>query len=153
MSRKCTAGTVVFAFSLTLVFVLSSFGAPAAIPLPAPQPNPQKADCSSASDADIVKAVVENIKKKFKEEQIKTQLHVNISAKNGVVEISGDAHGINRKNPREVRTRITTIARRTDCVKKVVTRHLTQDHPIKCTKAQKQCNGGCIEQNEQCNPL
>ena len=152
MSRK-PAGKLIFAFLLALIFVAGSFGRPVEETLPAPQPNPQKPDCSSASDADIVKAVVENIKKKFKEEQIKTQLHVNTTAKNGVVEISGDAHGINRKNPREVRTRITTIARRTDCVKKVVTRHLTQDHPIKCTKAQKQCNGGCIEQNEQCNPL
>jgi hypothetical protein len=153
MSRKSTAGKLIFAFLLALIFVAGSFARPVAETLPAPQPNPQKADCSSVSDADIVKAVVENIKKKFKDEQIKTQLHVNITAKNGIVEISGDAHGINRKNPREVRTRITTIARKTDCVKKVVTKHLTQDHPIKCTKTQKQCNGGCIDQNEQCNPL
>ena len=153
MLRKSTAGKLMCAFMLALVFVAGSFARHVTVTLPAPQPNPQKADCSSASDADIVKAVVENIKKKFNAEQVKAQLHINITAKNGVVDISGDAHGINRKNPREVRTRITTIARKTDCVKKVVTRHLTQDHPIKCTKTQKQCNGGCIDQNAQCNPL
>jgi osmotically-inducible protein OsmY len=153
MLRQSTAGKLMFAFLLASVFVAGSFARPVAKTLPASQPNPQKADCSSTSDADIVKAVVENIKKQFKDDQIKSQIHVNITAQNGIVEISGDAHGINRKNPREVRTRITTIARKTACVKKVVTRHLTQDHPIKCTKTQKQCNGGCIDQNQQCNPL
>lgn len=153
MSRISTAGTLLLEFSLALAFVVGSLAAPAAPLLPAPQPNPSVADCSTATDADIAKAVLENIKKKFTPEQMKAQVHVNITCKNGIVEISGDAHGINRKNPREVRTRITTIANKTDCVKKVVTKHLTQEHPIKCRKTQKQCNGGCIDQNEECNPL
>ncbi len=115
--------------------------------------DPQIADCSKATDADIVKAVVENINKRFSQEQVKSELHFTVTAKDGVVSISGDAHGINRKDPRQVRTTVTTIAQKTSCVKKVVTKHFTQDHPIKCLKTQKQCNGGCIDQNEECTSL
>jgi len=141
--------------SLTLAFVVCSFALAAATPAPVPQPNsdPQTADCSKATDADIVKAVIENINKRFKPDEIKSQLHFTIMCKNGIVEISGDAHGINRKDPRGVRTTVTTIAQKTSCVKKVVTKHFTQEHPIKCAKTQKPCNGGCIEQNEECTPL
>jgi hypothetical protein len=152
MSRRSTAGTLVLVFSLALAFVVGSFAAPVATP-PAPRPNSQIADCSKATDADIVKAVIENINKRFKPEEIKAQLHLTINCKNGIVEISGDAHGINRKDPRGVRTTITTIAQKTNCVKKVVTKHFTHEHPIKCEKTQKPCNGGCIDQNEECNPL
>jgi len=65
----------------------------------------------------------------------------------------GDAHGINRKDPRVVRTTVTNIARKTSYVKKVVTKHFTHEHPIECAKTEKQCNGGCIDQNAECNPL
>lgn len=155
MSRKSTVGTMVLVFSLGLFFVIGSFAAPGIMPLPVLQPNPdpQIADCSKATDADIVKAVIENISKRFKPEANKTQLHFSVTCKNGIVEISGDAHGINRKDPRGVRTTVTTVARKTDCVKKVVTKHFTHEHPIKCAKTQKQCNGGCIDQNVECNPL
>lgn len=153
MSKSSTAGTLVLMFSLALAFVVGSFAAPVATPLPAPLPNPQIADCSKATDADIVKAVIENINKRFKPEEIKNELHFSVTCKDGIVEISGDAHGINRKDPRQVRTAITTIAQKTSCVKKVVTKHFTHEHPIKCAKTQKSCNGGCIEQNEECTPL
>jgi hypothetical protein len=155
MSRRSTAGTPVLVFSLVLAFVVGSFALAFATPLPAPQPNadPQIADCSKATDADITKAVIENINKRFKPEEIKAGLHFTVTCKNGVVEISGDAHGMNRKDPRGVRTTVTTIAQKTSCVKKVVTKHFTHEHPIKCAKTQKPCNGGCIEQNEECNPL
>jgi hypothetical protein len=144
--------TLVFVLSLALALVIGSF-ALAATPPPAPATNPPKADCSKATDADIAKAVLENINKRFKPEEVKTQLHFSITCKDGIVAISGDAHGMNRKDPRGVRTTITTIAQKTDCVKKVVTKHFTHEHPIKCAKTQKPCNGGCIEQNEECNPL
>jgi hypothetical protein len=153
MSRRSTAGTLVLVCSLALVFVVASFAGSVATPLPVPAPNPQIADCSKATDADITKAVIENINKRFKPEEIKAGLHFSVSCKNGVVYISGDAHGINRKDPRGVRTTVTTIAQKTSCVKRVVTKHFTQEHPIKCAKTQKPCNGGCIEQNEECNPL
>ena len=152
MSRRSTARTLVLVFSLALAFVVGSF---AATPLPAPQPNPdpQKADCSTATDADILKAVIENINKRFKAEEGKSQLHFTVSCKNGVVEIMGDAHGINRKDPRGVRTIVTTVAQKTSCVKKVVTKRFTHEHPIKCAKTEKPCNGGCIDQAAECNPL
>jgi hypothetical protein len=153
MSRRSTAGTLVLVFSLASAFVVGSFAAPVALPLPSPPTNPLIADCSKATDADITKAVIENINKRFKPEEIKAGLHFSVSCKNGVVELSGDAHGINRKDPRGVRTTVTTIAQKTSCVKKVVTKHFTHEHPVKCAKTQKPCNGGCIEQNEECNPL
>jgi hypothetical protein len=153
MSRRSTAGTMVLVFSVALAFVLGSF-ALAANPAPGkPTPDPKKADCSKATDADIQRAVIENINKRFKPEVIKAELHFSVTCKNGIVEIMGDAHGINTKDPRSVRTTVTTIAEKTDCVKKVVTKHFTQDHPIKCAKTEKQCNGGCIDQNAECNPL
>ncbi len=155
MSRRSTAGTQVLLFSLALAFVVGSFALAFATPLSASQPNPdpQIADCSKATDADITKAVIENINKRFTPAEIKAGLHFSVSCKNGVVEISGDAHGINRKDPRAIRTTVTTIAQKTSCVKKVVTKHFTQEHPIKCAKTQKPCNGGCIEKDEECNPL
>ena len=153
MSRRPTAGTLVLVFSLVLAFVIGCFAAPVATPLAATLPNPQIADCSKATDTDIVKAVIENINKRFKPEEIKNELHLTITCKNGIVEISGDAHGINRKDPRGVRTTVTSIARKTSCVKKVVTKNFTHEHPIKCAKTQKQCNGGCIDQNVECTPL
>jgi hypothetical protein len=150
MSRRSTARTLVLVFSLALAFVVGSF---AATPLPTPQPDALIADCSTATDADILKAVIENINKRFKPEQITKELHLSITCKNGIVEIMGDAHGINRKDPRGVRTTVTTIARKTSCVKKVVTKHFTHEHPIKCAKTEKPCNGGCIDQSAECNPL
>ncbi len=40
-----------------------------------------------------------------------------------------------------------------DCSKATDSRHFTHEHPIKCAKTQKPCNGGCIEKDEECNPL
>jgi hypothetical protein len=151
MSRRSTAGSLSLVFSLVFVFIAGSFCASPTTAFPIPEP--PLADCSKATDADILKAVIENINKRFKPEEVKSQLHFTVSCKNGVVEISGDAHGINRKDPRQVRTTVTTIVQKTDCVKRVVTKHFTQEHPIKCAKTQKPCNGGCIEQSEECNPL
>jgi hypothetical protein len=153
MSRRSTAGTLVLVFSLALAFVVGSFAVATPLPAPQPNPDPQKADCSKATDADILKAVIENINKRFKPEEITKELHLSITCKNGIVEIMGDAHGINRKDPRGVRTTVTSIARKTSCVKKVVTKHFTHEHPIKCAKTEKQCNGGCIDQSAECNPL
>jgi hypothetical protein len=157
MLKQATSRKQLLPFLLSLAFVISSITAvgtakPTSQPIPAAF-DPQIADCSKATDTDIVKAVVENINKRFSPEQVKSELHFTITSKDGVVSISGDAHGINRKDPRQVRTTVTTIAQKTSCVKKVVTKHFTQDHPIKCLKTQKQCNGGCIDQNEECNPL
>lgn len=153
MSNQSTVRRLALLSSLALFFAIGSIAAPGLTPPAVPQPNLQKADCSKMTDGDIVKAVIENIKKKFTPDQVKTQLHLSITAKDGVVEIMGDAHGINKKNPREVRTRVTTIAQKTSCVKKVVTKHFTHEHPIKCEAGQKQCNGGCIDQNAECHPL
>jgi len=155
MSKRSTAGIQLFVSSLAFVLVVGSFAAPVVTAPPAPHPDatPQIADCSKATDSDIVKAVTANINKRFKPDDIKKELHFSVSSKDGVVSISGDAHGINRKDPRGVRTTITKIVRKTSCVKKVVTKHFTQEHPIKCAKTQKPCNGGCIGQNEECNPL
>ena len=74
MSTRSISRTLILVFSIALMFVVGSFAGSAATPLP--QPNPQKADCSGTSDADIAKAVVENIKKKFTPEQMKAQVHV-----------------------------------------------------------------------------
>jgi len=83
MSRRSTAGTLVLVFSLALAFMLGSF-ALAATPAaaPHPKPDPQIADCSNATDADIQKAVIENINKRFKPEVIKAELHLSITCKN-----------------------------------------------------------------------
>jgi hypothetical protein len=140
-------------FSLAFAFVVGSFAVATPLPAPQPNPDPQIADCSKATDADILRAVIENINKRFKPEEIKSELHLSITCKNGIVEIMGDAHGINRKDPRGVRTTITNIAQKTSCVKNVVTKHFTHEHPIKCGKTEKQCNGGCIDQSAECNPL
>ncbi len=153
MSNQSIVRRLTLLSSLALIFAIGPMAVHGLTSAPAPQPVPQKGDCSKMSDADIVKAVIENIKKRFTPEQVKTELHLNITCKDGVVEIMGDAHGINRKDPREVRTRVTTIAEKTSCVKKVVTKHFTQDHPIKCEAGQKQCNGGCIDQKVECLPL
>ena len=153
MSRESNVRKVTLVSLLALFFAVGSFAARGVTPPPAARPDPQSPDCSKMTDADIVKAVIENLKKRFSPEQVKTQLHLNITCKDGTVEIAGDAHGINRKNPREVRTRVTTIAQKTSCVKKVVTKHFTEEHPIKCAKDQKQCNGGCVDANAECHPL
>ena len=91
MSRRSTAGMPVLVFSLVLAFMAGCFALAFASPLPAPQPNadPQIADCSKATDADIAKAVIENINKRFKPEEIKAGLHFSVTCKNGVVELSG----------------------------------------------------------------
>jgi len=154
MLKQATSGKQLLPFLLSLAFVISSLaGAATSASVPPPTHDPMIADCSKATDADIVKAVIENINKRFTAEQVKSELHFTVTSKDGVVSISGDAHGINRKDPRQVRTTVTTIAQKTSCVKKVVTKHFTQDHPIKCLKTQKQCNGGCVDQNEECTPL
>jgi hypothetical protein len=139
---------------MSLFFVIGSLAAPFVTPPTAPQPDPQKVDCSKTTDAEITTAVWANIKKRFTPAQMSGQFHFSMWVKDGVVFFSGDAHGLNRKDPREVRTRLNSIAAKTDCVKKVNTKHLTEEHAARCHKAtEKACNGGCIKISEECNPI
>lgn len=128
MINKSIVKITLAVFSLIL---FSSIGASA-----------QKTDCSKMTDAQIVKAIYDKMKKKSSlEKQI---LHVNVRSKNGVVTLEGWT------TTKKIKAEIVKIAQKIKCVKKPVINELG-DAPVGCGPGQKRCGTVCIPVEEECN--
>ncbi len=102
----------------------------------------KKKDCTQTTDADIVKAIYDKMKKSAKYE--KQILHVNVVSKDGVVTLDGWA------TTEKIKLEIEKIARKIKCVKQVVN-NLELSAGIGCGPGQKKCGDICIGTQETCN--
>jgi tetratricopeptide (TPR) repeat protein len=109
-------------------------------------------DCSGITDEIIVGSAINNIKKVFTPDQIRTLLHFNITSKNHVVKLEGAAFS-NTNNPAQTKNKIISIVQETRCVAHVDTTRLNNVALGSCGPMQKPCNGACIDKNDPCHAL
>lgn len=138
MTYKSNIKTLAAVFSLILIF---SIGALARTGSNKSKNNKnQKPDCTKVSDADTVKAIYDKIKVKYSG-QIK---HINVRIKGNIVTLEGWT------TTKSVRKDIEKYAKKTNCVKKVVSK-LTVGIGGGCGPGQKRCGDICIDSAEVCN--
>lgn len=98
-------------------------------------------DCSKMTDAEIVKAIYDKMKKKPKlDAEI---MHVNVRSKDGVITLEGWT--TSQKNKKA----IVKIAEKIKCKKQVINE--LADSPVGCGPGQKSCGTICIGIEEECN--
>ena len=102
----------------------------------------KKTDCTKTTDADIVKAIYDQMKKKPDYE--KQILHINVTSKDGVVTLDGWA------TTAKIKKAIEKIANKIKCVKQVVSK-LELSAGVGCGPGQKKCGDICIGLEETCN--
>ena len=101
----------------------------------------QKTDCSKTTDAELVTAIYNKIKVKY-ESQIN---HINVRAKNGVVTVEGWA------TTKKVKEKIENYAKKTKCVKNVMSNNFLIAIGGGCGPGTKPCGNICIPADEDCN--
>jgi len=109
---------------------------------PAKPTKPAKIDCSTVTDADIVKEIQDKIKAdpKFKD-QLK---QINISSKDKVVTLNGWVKG------QPAKTTVGKYAKTAKCVKSVANK-LGARLTVGCGPGQKPCGDICIDEKSDCN--
>lgn len=101
----------------------------------------KKTDCSQMTDAEIVKAIYDQMKKKPKlDAEI---MHVNVRSKDGVITLEGWT--TSQKNKKA----IVKIAEKIKCKKQVINE--LADSPVGCGPGTKRCGTICIPEEEDCN--
>ena len=100
----------------------------------------QKTDCSTRTDAEIVKAIYDKMEAKHSGEVI----HVNVVVKSDVVTLQGWA------TTKKARNKIEKIAKKTSCDKRVINQ-LEIGGSGGCNAGYKKCGGACIPDSETCN--
>lgn len=126
MNKKTIIKTALAVFAMLMIFNIGAFA--------------QKTDCSKMTEAEIVKSIYDKMKVKY-DDQI---IHINVRVKDNVVTLEGWA------TTKKVKKEIEKIAKKTDCVKKVVN-NLTIGVSGGCGPGQKRCGGICIPSDETCN--
>ena len=110
-----------------------------------PTPKAARVDCSKVTDAALARAIVNNLKKRFLDIELK-QLHIGLKCEDGVVTIQGWVPG----DP--LRIRVLLVAREASpCVKRVASNKFFNFNAGGCDETtQKECNGGCIDKDLDC---
>ena len=109
---------------------------------PAKPAPPPKVDCSTVTDADIVKAIQEKIKA---DPKFNDQLRqINVSSKGGKVSLDGWVKGAAAK------TTLGKYAKSVKCAKSVANKLGTR-LKVGCSPGQKQCGDICIDEKADCN--
>ena len=103
---------------------------------------PAKPDCSTVTDADIVKEIQEKIKA---DPQFKDQLkQINVSSKDRVVTLNGWVKG------QAAKTTLGKYAKAAKCVKRVIN-NLGTRLKVGCGPRERPCGDICIESKSECN--
>ena len=126
MKPKSIIKTCLMAFALVIAGNLCAYA--------------QKADCATKTEKEIVLAIYEKMKVKY-DDQI---INVNVRFKDGVITLEGYV------NSKKARKEIEQIAKKTDCVTKVVN-NLKVGKTGTCPAGYKECGGTCIPEKEICN--
>jgi osmotically-inducible protein OsmY len=141
MLKKSVAQTIAIAFVMTLFLAFSAAAATTGKSKKAKTERPRAAqtNCSRTTGADLVKAVRKNLSAEFKQQMN----HVNISVKNRTVKLEGWLSG------KASVTRAFAIAKRTRCLKTVVSKLKTRGGG-NCGPGQKPCGDICIDKGSEC---
>lgn len=114
---------------ICIAIIASSFGAYA-----------QKVDCTKKTDAEIIKAVYDQIRVTNAGEI----RHVNVFYKDGVITLEGFA------TTKKIKSQLAKLAKKVECVKKVVNKLAIGDTGD-CGAGQKECGDICIGEKQTCN--
>lgn len=140
MPKQSLTQKTILLVSLTSLLLVGAFAQGDKKPAkPAP---PAKVDCSTVTDADIVKSIQDKIKA---DPSFKEQLQqINVSSDGRVVTLDGRVKGEAAKNT------IGKYAKSVKCVKRV-TNNLSPKLQVGCGAGQKLCGDICISAKSGCN--
>ena len=109
---------------------------------------PKKVDCSKVTDAALLRAIVNNIQKRFLPTELK-HIHVGFKCKDGVVTLQGWVPG----DFLRART-LLVVKEASPCVKRINKNKFFPFEVGGCDEeTQKECNGGCIDKELDCPRL
>jgi len=144
MLKKSTARIIAIAFVLILFSSFDALAANGDKKTKARKTNTSQTNCSTTTNADIVKAIQEQL---AADSAIKDQMrHVNVSVKKRVVTLEGWLDG------KDSVAKAKTLAKGTKCVKKVISK-LKERGGGSCGPGQKPCGDTCIDRRSECNIL
>ena len=141
MSNQSISKKIFILMPLAFFLLVGAFAAQSNKKAAKPAP-PPKVDCSTITDADIVKAIQDKIKAdpKFKK-QLKL---INVSSKDKVVILNGWVKG------QAAKTTVDKYAKSVKCVQSV-TNDLKTRLTVGCSPGQKPCGDICIDEKADCN--
>lgn len=141
MSHKSLVGKTSLIITLALLFAGGALASQGLAKLSG-ESQRTTVDCSTTTDADIVKAVQEKIKA---DPQFNGQWkQINVSAKGRVVTLNGWVKG------KAAVSALGKHARAVQCVKKVINK-MGSRLTVGCPPGQKLCGDICIEKDADCN--
>ena len=155
MFKKSGVAPIALVCSLVLVFAAASFAERGVRPTPrfsSNQPSEVSRIAAPCEDADIAKAVVEQIRKGFTAAELETfrtlhNFHVGVTCKRKVVTLVGWVAG------KTLFDRVVTLAKHTDCVKSLNTKKLFKHHVGGCGRGEADCCGDgqiCVTKLSAC---
>lgn len=141
MLKKSTVRIIAIAFALVL---FASFDASASMgdkKAKTRKTKTHQTSCSKTSNADIVKAIQEQL---AADSAIKDQMrHINVSVKKRTVYLEGWLDG------KESVDKAAMLAKGTKCVKRVINQ-LKEHGGGSCSAGQRPCGDGCIDRRSEC---
>lgn len=134
---------VILSFTLASLLLVGALAQGDTKPVkPAPTAKPARVDCSTVTDADIVKSIQDKIKA---DPKFKDQLQqINVSSDGRVVTLDGRVKG------KAAKVLIGKYAKSVQCVKSVVN-NLSPKLTVGCSSGQKLCGDICISAKSGCN--
>lgn len=142
MLKKSTAQIAAILFVLTLFLSFDALASNGDAKSKTKKAKTSQTNCSKTPDADIVKAIQEQL---AADSDIKDQMrHLNVSVKNRTVTLEGWLDG------KEMVAKATTLAKKTSCVRKVISK-LKERGGGSCGPGQKPCGDTCIDRRSVCN--
>jgi hypothetical protein len=149
MSRKSIANKFTLLLSLTLFFTAASIAGVGVTPKPSPATNPQTPDCSAATDKQIETEIGSALRKAFRPTpRNKADLRFAFHSKDRVVLLRGGTTGS------LLYFQVLDIIRNIPsgrCLNGINVLNFKPTRPGGCGRGQKECNGGCISELEECN--
>ncbi len=144
MLKKLTARIIAIVFVLTLFLSFETSASNDVRKAKVGKVKPVQTNCSKTPNADIVKAIQEQLEA---DSDIKDQMrHINVSVKNRTVTLEGWLDG------KAAVTKAVTLAKKTKCVKKVISK-LKERGGGSCGPGQQPCGDTCIDRRSECTIL
>ena len=144
MLKKSTVRIIAIAFALILFASFNSFASIGDKKAKTWKTKTHQTSCSKTKDADIVKAIQEQL---AADSAIKDQMrHINVSVKKRTVTLEGWLDG------KESVAKAVALAKKTKCVKRVISR-LKEKGGGSCGAGLRPCGDTCIDRRSECTIL
>jgi len=142
MLKKSTVRIIAIAFALVLFASSDAFASNSDKKTKTRKTKTHQTGCSKTSNADIVKAIQEQL---AADSAIKDQMrHINVSVKKRTVTLEGWLDG------KESVAKAAALAKGTKCVKRVISK-LKEKGGGSCGAGLKPCGDSCIDRRSVCN--